>query len=534
MKKIIPTFGLCFWFASCLAQAGEWTWVHGNNTGGGSATYGVQGVPSPANNPGALYEPCEWKDLNGNFWLFGGNDFSGDLWKYNPLTNEWTWMKGPGFAGYWGNWGTQGVPSPTNNPPGRAFGATSWTDNQGNLWLFGGNHTGFIPPMSDLWKYNISTNEWTWMKGPNITGQTGVYGTQGVADPANRPGCRSECAAAWTDNSGNLWLFGGFNGPSLMYNDLWKYNVASNQWTWMKGSQTYSLISIYGTLGVENAANTPGGRYAYCHWKDNSGKLWLFGGGSPGTINNELWRYNISTNNWAWMGGDNSVGIYGTKCVLTSYNLPRRRFENRTSWTDQAGDFWFFGGASGSGPLWPWNDLWKYCVTIGQWVWISGDSIQNPTGHWGTIGITDPANKPNGRGGAVGWSDDNGHFYIFGGSGTGGSFYNDLWKYNVDTTCGVCPNTTSIEETNFTNDLLVFPNPINSSFTISFPSSEKQTVELRIYNTLGELNLFLPINIGMEKVFKKEINVEKWSEGIYFLQVKMKEGVVSKKVMVQH
>ena len=34
--------------------------------------------------------------------------------------------------------------------------------------------------------------------------------------------------------------------------------------------------------------------------------------------------------------------------------------------------------------------------------------------------------------------------------------------------------------------------------------------------------------------FEKEINVEKWSEGIYFLQVKTKDGIISRKVMINH
>src|SRR5438045_1742714 len=83
-----------------LAQAGQWTWVSGvsftNNTG----TFGTRGVPNVNNSPPSLYEACEWKDHAGNFWLFGGlfynglSSTAGDLWRYNPLTNEWTWMTG--------------------------------------------------------------------------------------------------------------------------------------------------------------------------------------------------------------------------------------------------------------------------------------------------------------------------------------------------------------------------------------------------------------------------------------------------------
>ena len=38
--------------------------------------------------------------------------------------------------------------------------------------------------------------------------QTGTYGTRGMPDAANVPGAR-DGSISWTDESGNLWLFGG-------------------------------------------------------------------------------------------------------------------------------------------------------------------------------------------------------------------------------------------------------------------------------------------------------------------------------------
>ena len=59
-------------------------------------------------------------------------------------TSEWTWMGGSNVIpsgssepGPPGVYGTMGVASATNMPGGR-FYAASWTDKQGNLWLFGG------------------------------------------------------------------------------------------------------------------------------------------------------------------------------------------------------------------------------------------------------------------------------------------------------------------------------------------------------------------------------------------------------------
>src|SRR4051812_10931909 len=95
-----------------MSQAGMWTWVKGSNSGSPPAVYGTQGIEAAANTPRGFYEAAEWTDLQGNFWLFGGlssGEFS-DLWKYNPTTNNWTWVKGPGINGSAGSYGTIGVP----------------------------------------------------------------------------------------------------------------------------------------------------------------------------------------------------------------------------------------------------------------------------------------------------------------------------------------------------------------------------------------------------------------------------------------
>jgi hypothetical protein len=543
MKKIIAVFMFCSLCGNCFSQAGEWVWIKGDSSPNQPGNFGVQGVPGIFNTPPSFYEACEWRDLNGNFWLFGGSgDIGryGDLWKYDPVSNMWTWMKGSGLPNDAGNYGTQGVPSPGNNPPSRSHGMATWVDNTGDLWMFGGLVTAGL--FSDLWKYEISSNQWTWMKGPNTAGQPGIYGTLGVPDPANYPASRRETSVGWTDNQGDLWLFGGLI-PGGVINDLWRFNIASNQWTWMKGLSTPGQAGTYGTQGVESATNTPGSRMPYSRWKDPGGNLWLFGGGNYGTTTffNDLWRFNPVTNNWAWMGGTDTsgnYGSYGAKCDTSMTNLPGCRFENRASMVDENGNFWMFGGARDGSISIVLNDLWMYCLGTKQWIWISGDSTISPIGNWGIQGVSSPSNKPSGRGGALGWADHNGHLYFFGGAEPNvGSEYNDLWKYTIDTSCGACPVITGIGENNLTQELLVFPNPATSSFIISFSSAGRQPVELRIYNTLGKRVYFWEEESAAGK-FEKEINVEKWSSGIYFLfvrtpeQVKTGDLILSRKIVL--
>jgi hypothetical protein len=454
---------------------GEWVWLHGDSTTNNPGNFGIQGVSSPTNEPPSLYEACEWTDNNGNFWLFGGcNLFGGysdysDLWKYNPVNNEWTWVKGPGTIGFSGNYGVQGIPSPFNNPPAKSYGADSWVDLNGNLWMFGGaggTNWGY----SDLWKYDISTNEWTWMKGPNTGNDPGVYGIKGIADPANYPRSREETSASWTDNAGDLWLFGGEISPTVNnLNDLWKFNVATNCWTWMNGSQITNQPSVYGTMGIEDPVNTPGARMVYSRWKDSSGNLWLYGGEEDwnGSQNNrtDLWRFNPATNNWAWISGDtigNLITANGSMCTPAAENRPLEALESRASWTDASGNFWGLIISYGI-----YNSLWMYCVATNQWSIIKADS-STQSGRWGVKGVSTPLNIPPAIIGSIGWTDHHGHLYLFGGEGN--TWYNALWMYTIDPCCSAC-NTGAPVESFAATDTSICPgtclNIINNSQSYS-------------------------------------------------------------------
>jgi N-acetylneuraminic acid mutarotase len=304
-----------------------------------------------------------WVDGSGNLWLFGGvggqldiyagshgvESYFNDLWKFNPSTNQWAWISGGNTANQAGVFGTMGSPSAGNTPSGR-YGAVGWMDHSGNFWMFGGygivsgytfegtNQIQWL--LNDLWMFNPSTTQWTWMGGSSTfpcTGEgncyppLGVYGTMGTSAAANMPGARFD-ATAWTDNSGNFWLFGGSGYDSLGIwgdpNDMWKYSPSTSQWTWMNGSNTipcgFNLPddenlctnppAIRGTLGVPAVANTPPGGPAAANWVDKQGNLWLFGSqenlditGEFEGASSDVWVYIPTTNQWAWMGGDSAT-----------------------------------------------------------------------------------------------------------------------------------------------------------------------------------------------------------------------------------
>jgi hypothetical protein len=287
----------------------QWTWMGGSKGVCQIGSYGTLGESNASNIPGARCGAIAWTDGSGVFWLFGGmgfvttgqNGYLNDLWKYDPESGEWTWVKGTREYNPPGVFGTQGEPD-TDNTPGGKIGAASWIDDSGNMWLFGGfgkDTFGGWGEFNDLWMYNPCTNEWTWMKGSNGTVILGVYGTKGVPANANTPGSRAS-AMAWKGFDGNLWLYGG-SGVAEQYGgglgDMWKYDLCTNQWTWMQGSKSANTDPNYGTQGVSNLENTPGRRINAVSWTDDSGLLWMFGGvrynGSYEGSLNDLWVYGL-------------------------------------------------------------------------------------------------------------------------------------------------------------------------------------------------------------------------------------------------
>jgi hypothetical protein len=433
----------------------NWYWQGGDYTLDQSGIYSFVPYWPYQPTPGARFRCAYWTDTNGNFWLFGGEGYGAsrqrgslnDLWMRSN-SNRWAWIKGDNSVNQTDVYGTKGV-SNSNNKPGGRHGSVTWTDNDGNLWLFGGLRRA-VPPdyidsfLNDLWKYTIETNEWTWINGDNIPNQDGVYGTMGVPDDANHPRPRVS-AVGWKDAQGNLWLFGGWgydagHNSSLIVNDLWKYDIAANRWTWMKGRNYSYAGAIYGVKGIENAANIPGSRAGSAAWTDNEGYLWLWGGNGVGESSlgllNDLWKYNTSTGNWTWMNGSNNANqrtIYGRKGFASDANTPGAR-ESVYCWKDANGNFWLYGGLGfferpGSTTAY-FNDLWQFQRSTNQWIWMKGDTLPGQSALYNKGGVPGYNQRPGARAGGASWITSWGILYLFGGTNDSYATYSDFWMIN--------------------------------------------------------------------------------------------------------
>ncbi len=352
----------------------QWAWVGGSQTRVLSGVYGQKGVAAATNYPPPRTSAVKWTDTAGNFWMFGGLGYGGvgstaidygDLWKFDPVNELWTWVDGD-TAGV-----TTGVyHGPSMRPGGRNAPAT-WVDKENNLWLFGG--TGYAKAttravLNDLWMYNIATNTWTFQGGDSVVRAAGRYG----AAP-QWPGARTG-VILWQDDQGIVWLFGGSGHTTSSVtstagplNDFWKFDPATKTMTFIGGSTTPGAATSYGIKGDTALSNNPGARFSAASWVDANGKFWLYSGARTGTDRyTDMWRYDPDIDRWAWLEGFNSNemnGVYGARAVQSDDVYPGSRYPG-SWWTDRDGNFWLFGGygygATGRTATTSVNDLWKF------------------------------------------------------------------------------------------------------------------------------------------------------------------------------
>lgn len=418
----------------------QWTWLKGDATSHENIVSDI-GIENSNNLPGILSwslnnpKPNNWIDKNGDFWIMVNNL----MWRYRLSTNSWTVMKENVTTSYpqLPVYGTKNVEN-SENFPGILNSSACWTGSDGDFYQFNGsmssNHS------STLWKYNTKTNNWVWIKG-NVVDYLNTVTTYqklaGLLENENTPGGTATFGAKWTDEEGNLWIYGIYgtfdnenNTSGYSSVDLWRFNISEKKWQWINGKENsfykiYGDLADYGTINVENKNNSPGRRLRAMSWIDKNGNFWMFGGTSENNryfFYQDMWMYNRITDNWVWKGGiqnsKNGYGNYGASGVYAITNIPGARMNGKT-WTDKDGNFYLYGGygfdenSTSQGYL---NDLWKYDVSINQWVWLSGDKTINNFN-----GINYPI-ADYGKG--IGWNDENKNFWYFS-SG-------NMWKYQIN------------------------------------------------------------------------------------------------------
>ena len=192
--------------------------------------------------------------------------------------------------------------------------------------------------------------------------------------------------ASAIDQQGYLWIFGGETkdlGFHTGWNDLWKFNTATKNWTWMGGSTSHSSSGSYNLVGTPD---WPRARYRARGWFDKAGNYWVFGGLYYDGINppyplNDMWKYNGTTAIWTCETGDcnqllppnTPSGNYPSTVGQTSTAYKPRGRGDYGYWIDRDENFWLYGGYNGevhAGGISMW-DTWKYNTKNRDWTLLT-------------------------------------------------------------------------------------------------------------------------------------------------------------------
>ncbi|HYX33814.1 MAG TPA: kelch repeat-containing protein [Oligoflexus sp.] len=345
--------------------------------------------------------------------------------------------------------------------PGSRLASASWSHPSSPYkYLFGGYGVnsgaghGFL---SDLWRFDSTTQTWALLPTNDYGYEYGVTITVGTFHPNNRPSARQNPIAVFDPSgAGKLWMFGGV-GLTNNYqvgelNDLWVYDLGLNEWALMSGNvNAVNVSGVMGTPGVPSNSNFPGGRHMGNGWVDASGRIYIFGGqglpdytsGMAGTVGtlNDMWVYDPTTgyasSTWTFLAGDNSVHTPGTA------SLPSSR-RAAMSWTSAAGHFWIFGGygfalnvtqGPPSGFL---SDMWSFNPSNQTWTRRGGPDFAEGQGRGGLRGVSSAHIWPPARGSSAFWKSPDGKFWLYGGEGQTGNYggfamLSDVYRFDPAT-----------------------------------------------------------------------------------------------------
>jgi hypothetical protein len=279
------------------------------------------------------------------------------IWTFNFNTKLWTWIRGEKTSATVKNTGSLGVPTKTGYPGPRSNFAF-WFDKSARMFYqFGGLGNGDSTAsrlLCDLWRYNVATDEYTWIGGIGNL-RNGIYGTRGQFGANNWPGSRQGTRmAAFSTAENRSYIFGGIglgeSGSSELYmNDLWTYDIPSGRWAYLGGSKTQDERGNHTNFGAFSSTGVPPGKHgSYLSYDSRQKTAYIFGGSNTRGYFNDLWAFNITLGQWAWLKGSsdvNSIGTYDIPKGFEDYEyVPSARQYGNFFTDEETGEFTIIGG----------------------------------------------------------------------------------------------------------------------------------------------------------------------------------------------
>ena len=82
------------------------------------------------------------------------------------------------------------------------------------------------------------------------------------------------------------------------------------------------------------------------------------------------------------------------------------------------------------------------------------------------------------------------------------------------------------------NNLDIYPNPSRDVFNISFNSETIQDLSIRILNVVGA-QVYIETKEQFIGEYTKQISLDDYGKGIYFLEIETSKGIINKKLILQ-
>jgi len=201
-------------------KKGQWTWVSGSSLQNVKTNNSQKNKEDNNQQPSPRMKALTWYDrLNNQLWLYGGygvdstgNQSGGlsDMWYYDIKKDTWVWVSGTLKLFESPEYGMFNREIEQSHP-GFRFGSVSWTDKEGDLWLFGGHNSTsgeHISIDANLWRFNRKNKRWA-----NAINQFSID--------------LIEDNCSFEDSEGNIFLFGGqqwdtYKNQTRPTNDIWK------------------------------------------------------------------------------------------------------------------------------------------------------------------------------------------------------------------------------------------------------------------------------------------------------------------------
>eukprot|EP01122_Echinamoeba_exundans_P009502 TRINITY_DN3388_c0_g2_i1.p1 TRINITY_DN3388_c0_g2~~TRINITY_DN3388_c0_g2_i1.p1 ORF type:complete len:1268 (+),score=125.86 TRINITY_DN3388_c0_g2_i1:130-3933(+) len=216
-----------------------WAIVSGNLTVNLRPNTAGKGVANPTFNPSSRVSPaCAIDDIRGEIYVFGGRGYNSagsisilnDLWRFRINDSTWTWLAGELSGAQPGVYGTRGSGVAGVTVPGSRYEAAAWFDpTKLQLGLFGGRTGTPFNTFADSWIYDVASNTWTWISGPqNATDNVGSYPPRNTATTAYNVSARYGSSIIYDSKNLQRVLFGGSGTSNAARNDAWLFQQYEN------------------------------------------------------------------------------------------------------------------------------------------------------------------------------------------------------------------------------------------------------------------------------------------------------------------